>query len=70
MLIWFLSNHCILCLVLNVLRKEKNTEVCMAGLFVLKWSYFKWSYFDNILLNLSAHAYFFPYYQDMKILKV
>ena len=56
MLIWLLSDHCILCLVLNVLNREKNTEVCMGSLLSLNGR--NSAYFDNIDLKLSKPAYF------------
>ena len=71
MLMWFLSNHCILSLVLNVCNQEKNTVVLMASLLPLNGHIA--SAFDSTHLELSAHAYFmvvFQSRQDIKILKV
>ena len=56
MLIWFLSNHCILCLVQNVQNQEKNTEVSMAS-FLFSSGHIS-THFDNIDLTLSTYVYF------------
>ena len=67
MLILFLSNHCILSLVLNVLDQENNTEVCVANGCISE-------NFDDIHLKLSKPAIFrcacTSCYLDTKILNI
>ena len=56
MMTQFLSKHCVLCLVLNVWKQEKNAEVCVAGF--LPPSGRISAYFKNIQMKCSTHAYF------------
>ena len=56
MLIWFLSNHCILCLVLRAWNQEKNTDVCMASILLSNGRIL--AQLDKIHLKFSTHAYF------------
>ena len=56
MLLWLLSNHCIVSLVLNVWSQEKNKKICMASL--LSSNDCILVHFDNIHLKLSTHIYF------------
>ena len=55
MLIWFLSNHCILDLALNVSNQTTNSLVCMAKLLSSNGP--NSGYFDNVYLKLSTNAY-------------
>ena len=63
MLALFLSNHCILRLVLNVQNQEKNTEDCMAS-FLSSHGRISVN-FDNIHLKLSTHAYSEVHFHSM-----
>ena len=56
MLIWFLSNHRIMCLVLNTWNKEKNTKVFLRS-FLSSNGHIS-AYFDNFHLKFSTDTYF------------
>ena len=64
MLTLFLSNHCILRLVLNVENQEKSTIVCVASCLSLDGRIS--SHFDNIRLKLSTRAYFMVLSHSMR----